>query len=189
LKRVLFPSLLAALAIALPAAAELETYTIDPRHTLPTYEVSHFGYSLQRGRFTKVSGKIEIDIAAGTGSVDASIDAASVSSGIDKLDEHLRSDEFFDVGNYPQITFKSDHFTFEGDRLVSVTGDLTMRGVTRPVTLTANVFKCARNLVLRMVCGADLVATVKRSEFGMTFLLPGLGNEVTLRIPVEATKD
>lgn len=190
MKRTLHAAALAASLAALPAAAEIETYTIDPRHTIPTYEVSHFGYSMQRGRFMKTAGKITLDLAARKGSVDVAIDTASVSSGVDKLDEHLRSEEFFNAAKYPQITFKSDDFAFDGDRLKTATGELTMNGVTRPVRLTANVFQCAPNaMTKKKQCGADLVGSLRRSDFNMKYLLPGLGDEVTLRIPVESTKD
>ena len=190
MKRIAFVPALAALLTALPAAAEMETFTVDPAHTRPTYEVSHFGYSMQRGRFNKTSGKIMLDTAAKKGSADITIDAASVDSGVPKLDEHLKSEDFFNVAKNPQITFKSSDFTFDGDKVKSATGDLTMNGVTRPVTLTATVFQCAPNPMLkRKQCGADLVATVKRSDFGMKVYLPALGDEVTLRIPVESTQD
>jgi polyisoprenoid-binding protein YceI len=179
----------AALAI-LPAAAAMESYTVDPRHTFPTYEVSHLGYSMQRGRFNKTSGKITIDTAARKGTADIAMDAASVSTGVDKLDEHLRSEDFLNAAKYPQVTFKSNDFAFEGDRVKRATGDLTINGVTRPVTFTANVFQCAENPMLKKKqCGADLQATIKRSDFGMKYALPMLGDDVTLRIPVEATKD
>ena len=190
MKRIAFASALAALATTLPAAAELETYTVDPRHTIPTYEVSHFGYSMQRGRFGKSSGKITLDMAAKKGSADITIDAASVSSGVDKLDEHLRSEDFFNVAKNPQITFRSSNFAFDGDKVKSATGELTINGVTRPVTLTANLFQCAPNpMNKKKQCGADLLATIKRSDFGMNYALPALGDDVTLRIPVESIKD
>jgi polyisoprenoid-binding protein YceI len=180
----------AAVVAALPAAAELETYTVDPRHTFPTYEVSHFGYSMQRGRFNKTTGKIAIDTAAKQGSADIAMETASVSTGVDKLDEHLRSEDFLNAAKYPQITFKSDKFTFDGDKLKSATGDLTINGVTRPVTFNANVFQCAVNpMIKKKQCGADLVATIKRSDFGVKYALPMLGDDVTLRIPVESLKD
>jgi polyisoprenoid-binding protein YceI len=184
---------LAAFAASLavfPAAAEMESYTVDPHHTFPTYEVSHLGYSMQRGRFNKTSGRIAVDTAAKKGSADIAMEAASVSTGVDKLDEHLRSEDFLNAAKFPQITFKSTDFAFEGERLKSATGDLTINGVTRPVTFTANVFQCAMNPMLKKKqCGADLQATIKRSDFGMKYGLPYLGDEVTLRIPVEAIKD
>jgi polyisoprenoid-binding protein YceI len=190
MNRFVFAAALAASLAALPCAAELETYTIDPRHTIPTYEVSHLGYSMQRGRFDRTRGKITIDTAAKKGSADVTVDAASVSSGVDKLDEHLKGEDFFNVARHPQITFKSSDFAFEGDTLRSATGELTMNGITKPVTLTANIFRCAMNPVLKKKqCGADLVTTIKRSDFGMKYALPALGDDVTLRIPVESMKD
>jgi polyisoprenoid-binding protein YceI len=179
-----------AASLALPAAAQMETYTVDPRHTFPTYEVSHFGYSMQRGRFNKTSGRITIDTAAKKGSADIAMETASVSTGVDKLDEHLRSEDFLNAAKFPQITFKSRDFAFDGDKLKSATGDLTINGVTRPVTFTANVFQCALNpMNKKKQCGADLQATIKRSDFGVKYALPVLGDDVTLRIPVEGIKD
>ncbi len=190
MKAITLAACLATLGAALPAAAELETYTVDPRHTFPTYEVSHFGYSMQRGRFNKTSGKITVDAAAKTGSADITVDAASIDSGVPKLDEHLRSEDFLNVAKNPQITFKSTNFTFDGDKVKSATGDLTINGITRPVTLTANVSQCGVNpMIKKKQCGADLTTTIKRSDFGMKYALPALGDDVTLRIPVESIKD
>lgn len=182
-------ALAASLAI-LPAAAELETYTVDSRHTFPTYEVMHLGYSMQRGRFNKTTGRITLDTAAKKGSADIAMEAASVSSGVDKLDEHLRSEDFLNAAKFPLITFKSTDFTFEGDKVKSARGELSMNGVTRPVTFNANVFLCGPHpMTKKKQCGADLQATIKRSDFGMKYALPALGDEVTLRVPVEAIKD
>lgn len=186
-------NLLAALAASLavfPAAAEMESYTVDPRHTFPTYEVNHLGYSMQRGRFNRTAGRIAVDTAARKGSADIAMETASVSTGVDKLDEHLRSEDFLNAAKFPLITFKSTDFAFEGEKLKSATGDLTINGVTRPVTFTANVFQCAVNPMLKKKqCGADLQTTIKRSDFGVKYALPMLGDDVTLRIPVEAMKD
>ena len=122
--------------------------------------------------------------------MDLSIDVASISTGVDKLDEHLRSEEFFNVAKYPAMTFKSKQVTFDGDKPASVNGEFTLLGVTRPVTLTITAFHCAPNpFAKKEACGADAVATIKRSEFGMKTLLPGLGDEVKLLINVEAFKD
>jgi polyisoprenoid-binding protein YceI len=190
MKLIAFVPALAALATALPCAAEMQTYTIDPQHTKPTYEVMHLGYSMQRGRFNNTSGKIVIDTAAKKGSADVTIDAASIDSGVPKLDEHLKSEDFFNVAKNPKITFRSNNFTFDGDKVKSATGDLTMNGITRPVTLTANLFQCAPHpMNKKPQCGGDFIATVKRSEFGMKYAIPALADEVTLRIPVESIKD
>ena len=190
MKRIAFAPAFAALLTALPAAAEMEVFSVDPVHTRPTYEVLHFGYSMQRGRFNKTSGKIMLDIAARKGSADIAIDAASVDSGIAKLDDHLKSEDFLNVAKNPQIMFKSSDLAFDGDKVKSAAGDLTINGITRPVTLAVNVFHCAPNpFNKKRQCGGDLVTTIKRSEFGMKYGLPGLADEVTLRIPVESYKD
>ena len=178
------------LAAALPALAEVETYNIDSRHTFPAYEIGHMGYSLQRGRFNKTQGKITLDTAAKTGSVEVRIEAASVSSGVEKLDEHLRAPEFFNAERYPQIVFKSEDFTFDGERVKQARGTLSMNGITKPVTLDVTHFKCGVHpMLMRKMCGAELVAAIKRSDFEMKYGLPLLADEVTLRINVEAIKD
>ena len=175
---------------ALPALAEVETYTIDSRHTFPTYEINHLTFSLQRGRFDKTQGKIRLDTAAGTGSVDVSIDTASVSSGVPKLDEHLRGSDFFDSANFPQMTFKSTDLVFDGERVRQARGTLTLLGVSKPVTFEITQFKCGSYpMTLRKACGADMTATIRRSDFGMKYGLPGVGDEVLLRVNVEAQKD
>ena len=177
-------------AAALPALADVETYNIDPRHTFPVYEVGHMGYSFQRGRFNKTQGKITLDTAAKSGSAEVMIDVASVSSGVDKLDEHLRGEDFFGAAKNPQIVFKSSDLTFDGENVKQARGMLTMNGVTRPVTLDVTHFKCGMNpMMMRKVCGADMTATLKRSDFGMKYGLPMLADEVVLRINVEAIKD
>jgi polyisoprenoid-binding protein YceI len=189
MKRLILPAF-AALATAFPAAAEMQSYTIDPAHTRPTYEVMHLGYSIQRGRFNKTSGKIMLDTAAKKGSADVTIDVASVDSGVPKLDDHLKSEDFFNVAKNPTITFKSSNFAFDGDKVKSATGDLTMNGITRPVTLTANLFLCAPHpMNKKPQCGGDFQATVKRSDFGMKYAIPALADEVTLHIPVESIRD
>lgn len=180
--------LLAVAAIAaVPAARAADTYVIDPSHTFPTWEVRHLGFSTFRGRFDRTSGTITFDPVAKTGSAEITIDAASVSSGVEKLDQHLRNADFLDVEKYPVITFKSREFRFEGDRLVAVEGDLTMLGVTRPVTLEVDSLVCKEHPMAKVpACGADAHTTIKRSEWGMKYLVPAVGDEVTLRIQVEA---
>ena len=188
MKRAVFSA--AALLAALPAAAELESYAVDPNHTFPSYEIGHFGYSLQRGRFDNTSGKITLDTAARKGSADITIDTASIDTGHKKLEEHLRSADFFNTAKFPRMTFKSGHLTFDGEKVTGASGDLTLLGVTSPVTLKAEQFNCAVHPMLKKkICGAELTATIKRSDFGMTKYLPVLADEVLLRINVEAIKD
>lgn len=181
---------LAVLALVSGAAtAAPETYNIDPMHTLPYYEINHLGFSTQRGHFGGVTGQIALDRAAKKLSANVTIDANSLNTGIEKLDHHLKSEDFFDVAKYPTITFKSTGAKFDGDRPASVTGDLTMHGVTHPVTLTLTSFRCAMNPVIKKEeCAADAVGEIKRSDYGMTYFLPALGDEVKLLIPVESHK-
>ena len=180
----------AALIAAGSALAAPEAYTVDPRHTLPTFEVLHFGFSMQRGRFNKTSGRVVIDVAARKGSAEIAIEAVSVSTGIDALDERIRGEDFLNAANYPVVTFKSDNFAFDGERLKSLTGELTMNGVARPVTFTVNTFGCIPHPMLkRKACGCDILATIKVSDFAMKYSSPYVADEVTLRIGVEALKE
>ncbi len=178
-----------AAAAALPAAAQ-ETYTLDARHTFPVFEVSHFGMSTQRGMFNKATGKITIDRAGKKGSADITLDMASVTAGDAKLIDHLKSEDFFDVAKFPTATFKSSNFKFEGDKLVSVAGDLTLKGVTKPVTLTVTAFNCGNHpMNKKPMCGADASTTIKRTDFGIKYAVPAVSDDVKLSIPVEAFKD
>jgi polyisoprenoid-binding protein YceI len=189
MKHLLLPTAAAILA-ALPAAAAVESFTLDPNHTFPSYEIGHFGYSIQRGRFNRTSGKITLDTGARKGSADVTVDTTSIDTGHPKLTEHLKSPEFFDVAKYPQMTLKAADFLFEGDTLKSASGDLTIHGVTRPVTFRAERFRCAPHPMLKKtICGAELTATIRRSEFGIDKYLPVITDEVLLRVNVEAIKD
>ena len=180
--------LLAAL-LAAPAHAA-DSYTIDPTHTWPMFEVNHLGYSTQRGRFNKSSGKITLDIAARKGSVDLTIDANSLDMGFANWDEHMKGEEFFHVVQYPVIRFTSDKLVFDGDKVVGAEGSFTLLGTTRPLTLRVDNFHCAPHPMTRkMHCGADVSATISRTQFGMAKFVPMVGDEVRLFSPVEADKD
>lgn len=171
-----------------PAIAA-DQYTIDPSHTYPSFEIDHLGYSTTRGRFNSVQGKLSLDRDAKTGSVEVTIDAASIDTGLAKLEEVLRAD-YFDVKRHPTLTFRGSKFRFDDNRLSAVEGELTLLGVTHPVTLTVTRFKCGLNLLrLRQACGADASATIKRSDYGMNKGLPLVGDEVKILIQIEAVKD
>jgi len=179
---------LSAGALSAPVVA-VDTYSVDLRHTHPSYEINHFDWSIQRGRFDNVTGTITLDRATKTGSVDVRIEVSSVSTGVSKLDEHLKSEDFFNAAKYPTINFKASKIAFNGDTPVSVPGEITMLGVTKPITLNVTHFSCGQHPMLKKeVCGAEASATIKRSEFGMTTYLPALGDEVKLLINVEALK-
>ena len=173
----------------IPAYAA-DSYTIDPNHTWPTFEVNHVGYSTQRGRFNKSSGKIVLDTAAKTGSVDITIDANSLDMGFAKWDEHMKGQDFFDVAEYPTIRFISDKLIFDGDKVVAAEGRFTLLAMTRPLTLRVENFHCAPfPLTRKMHCGADISATISRTQFGMARYVPMVGDEIKLLSPIEADKD
>lgn len=191
--------LVAAAFLALPvvAFAAPESYTLDPYHTYPNFTVDHLGVSTMYGRFDKASGKVTIDRAAKSGTIDLSIDTISVTTGdVDKgsrprtRDEHLRSPDFFNAAEFPKATYKSSKITFNGDNPSSIDGELTLLGVTKPVQLTIERFKCnpaSGNAKER--CGGNATGKFKRSDFGMKFGVPNIGDEVTLLVSFEALKD
>lgn len=189
--RVARSALLAALAsFGLQASAEPETFTIDPQHTFPSFELMHFNVSMQRGRFNKTTGKITVDTEARTGSADVTIEANTVDTGLPRIVNHLRSADFFDVEKFPTLVFKGNTFTFDGEKVKTVAGELTILGVARPVTITAVTYNCAPHPVnKKKVCGGDFITTIKRSDWGMTRGIPVISDEVTLRVNVEAIKD
>jgi len=169
------------------AAAAPITYVIDPNHSMPRFEYSHFGYSTQLSRFDRASGTIVLDRAAKTGSVAVEIDAKSVDSGYPLFNEHLQGADFFDTANHPTIRFVSDKVAFSGEAPTSVTGQLTIKGVTRPVTLTVTSFHCMPHPILKKdACGANATTVIKRSDFNMGKYAPYVSDEVTLGLPVEA---
>ena len=178
----------AATLAALPAVAA-DVYVIDPVHSQPQWIARHIGFSNQHGNFGKATGKITLDRAAKKGSVDVSIDATSIRTYDARLDAIVKGERFFNVEKFPTITYKSTSVTFDGDKVTSVDGDLTMLGVTRPVTLKVSDFACGEQAFNKKpMCGAEATATIKRSEFGMTNGL-NIGNpadDIRLIIPIEA---
>ncbi|MBU3694976.1 MAG: YceI family protein [Rhodocyclaceae bacterium] len=180
----------AALALLTAGPARADSYAIDPRHTFPSFEISHLGFSTQRGRFNKSAGSVKYDRAAQTLSAEIQIDAASVDTGLEKLEEHLRGPDFFNAESFPEIIYRANSARFDGERPVVLVGEFTLLGVTRPLNLTLNNFRCGIHPKLqREVCGADASAVIKRSDFGMTYGLPAIGDSVRLLIQVEAVKD
>lgn len=178
-------------ASAVPAFAA-DTYTIDPSHTYPSFETDHMGgVSVWRGKFTKSAGTIVLDRAAKTGSLDVTIDTTSVDFGLPALDEHVKKDPaLLDAAKFPTATFKSKSIKFNGDTPVSVDGDFTLHGVTKPLTLTINSFKCIMHPRFKKeVCGADVSGSFNRGDYGVSMGLPMFKPEVKLAIQVEALKN
>ena len=185
--RLLLATLLAAGFTA--AHAESATYLIEPTHTFVYFEAAHFKTSTLRGRFEKKEGTVTIDKAAKTGKADITIDASVVSTGVPQLDTHLKSKDFFNVAEYPTVTFTADKFNFDGDKLNDVSGMLTLMGKTQPVTLKATNFNCYMSPMLkREVCGGDFETTITRSQYGMNYGLPGIPDNIRLLIQIEAVK-
>lgn len=185
------PGLAAALlALSALASAATETFVIDTGHTKPRFEYSHFGYSTQSSRFDTVSGKISYDAAAHTGTVDVTIDARSINTGSALFNEHIQGEDFFDAARYPTISFKSSAVQFAGGKPVSVDGALTIKGVTRPVTLTITSFlRMPHPMLKRDAIGANATLTLRRSDFNAGKYAPHVSDEVTLILPVEAIKE
>lgn len=174
------------------ASAAATSYTIDPDHTYPSFEADHFGgLSTWRGKFNHSKGKVTLDKAGGSGSVEATIDLASADFGQDKLNEVARGHELFDVEKYPQAVYKGHLTGFKDGKPTRVDGELTLHGVTRPLALKINTFKCMPHPMLkREVCGADALATFDRDAFGLdSGKSYGFSMAVTLRIQVEAIAD
>ena len=183
-------ALVAALsAFSATAFAAPETFNIDPNHTFPRFEYSHLGYSYQEHRFDKTSGKIVFDKAAKTGSVDVTIDAKSVNTGYAVFNGHIQGEDFFDTASYPTISFKSTKVKFDGDMPVAIDGNLTIKGVTKPVTLTVTSFHAMPHPMLKKdAIGANAWTMVKRSEFNAGKYAPNVGDDVRIDIAIEAIK-
>jgi polyisoprenoid-binding protein YceI len=172
------------------AQAQSATYAIDPTHTFVNFESKHFGTSTLRGRFDKKEGTVTFDKAAKTGKAEITLDTGSVSTGVGPLDGHLKGKDFFSAAEFPTAKFVGDKFSFNGDKVTSVAGTLTMRGKTHPVTLTATNFNCYQNPMLkREVCGGDFETTIKRSLWDVSYgVTMGIPDDTRLLIQIEAVK-
>lgn len=179
------PLLLLLALPVLPAGAA--DYVVDPEHTYAHFEIDHLGFSTQRGRFNRSSGSIAFDPAAQQGALEIRIDAASLDTGLTARDDILRGENWFNVRDFPDILFRSQNMIFAGDQPQAVDGTLIMLGEARPLRLAISRFKCGFNLARRQRgCGADAEGVLKRSDFGLHNGIPFVGDEVRLRIQVEA---
>jgi len=195
MKRITLGAL--ALAVPLAASAAPENYTLDPYHTFPHFAVEHFGVSMFWGRFDRSSGKFMIDRAAKKASLELTVNTASVSTGENdkgsrprSLDEHLRSADFFNVAEFPRMTFKAADVKFNGDNPAEISGELTLLGVTRPLTLKVERWVCKDNpFNKKPMCGGNASGALKRSDFGMKYALPAVSDEVRLTVGFEGYRD
>jgi polyisoprenoid-binding protein YceI len=180
---------IAALLAAGAAQADTATYSVDPTHTAVTYEIAHFGTSTNRGRWQAKDGSVQIDPGK-SGKVEVSFDVAAVNTGVPALDKHLQGADFFNVAQFPSAKFVGDKFSFNGNKVTEVAGNLTMLGKTHPVTLKAVNFNCYNSPMLkREVCGGDFETTIQRSQWGVSWGLNfGFPDAVHLLVQVEAVK-
>lgn len=179
---------MALLVWAVSAQAAPETYIIDTSHTASQFSYRYLGMSSQTNRFERVSGTVVFDRAAQSGWADVSIDATSVNTGQPLLDAQMQGADFFDAANHPAITFRSGKMVLNGDQ-ASLAGDLTIKGVTRPVTLAVSHFQCALDPAVQAdACGAQATVTVKRSDFNMGKYRFLVGNDITLNLVLKAVK-
>jgi polyisoprenoid-binding protein YceI len=188
MNRIVLASLAALLGAS--AFAAPVTYTLDPSHTYPSFAADHFGgLSVWRGKFDATSGKVVYDKDAKAGSIEVTVDMSSIDFGMPKLNEHAKSAEIFDAAKYPTATYTGKFTKFTGATPTEAEGTLTMHGVTKPVTLKIDSFKCMQNpMSKKEVCGADASATLNRAEFGVNFGEKfGFKQEVKLQIQVEGS--
>jgi polyisoprenoid-binding protein YceI len=172
---------LSASALAAPA-----TYVPDPNHTFVRFSYNHLGFSTQLSRFDKTTGTVTFDPAAKSGVVDLVIDAKSVDTGSELFNGHIQGADFLDTADFPTATFKSTAVKFDGDAPVSIDGVLTVKGVSKPVTLTVTSFKHGPNMQKKDQIGANATTTLKRSDFKMDKYVPLVSDEVTVTVAIEA---
>jgi len=176
-------------AVTAPALSAPETFVVDPTHTYPRFSYDHFGLSTQLSKFTKTSGKVILDKAAKTASVEIDIDMKSVDTGYATFNEHIQAEDFLDTNKFPKATFKSTKVIFDGDKPASIEGNLTIKGITKPVTLKVNRYVNKPHPMRKVdVIGADASTVIKRSDFNAGKFAPAVGDEVTITVAIEALK-
>jgi polyisoprenoid-binding protein YceI len=182
-------ALILATVAAAPALAAPETFAVDSTHTFPRFSYNHLGYSIQMSRFDKATGTVTLDKAAKAAAVDIVIDTKSVNTGSATFNEHIQGEDYLDTAKYPTATFKSTKVVFEGDKPVSIDGNLTLKGITKPVTLKVTSFHAMPHPMMKKdAIGANATTKVKRTDFNMGKNVPYVGDEVTIDIAIEAVK-
>lgn len=176
---------------AFACSAHAENYLADLSHTSVYFSVSHFERSQIRGRFNKIAVKeLQFNAAQNTGKLSVEIDPDSVDTGVRLLDVILKGEQYFNSNEFPIVRFDASKFIFANGQLQKVEGNLNMLGTSRPITLQARRFTCGEVrivLVTRQVCGGDFSASFSRSSFGMSRLVPDVGDTVQLELTIEAS--
>jgi len=194
-KAVLVGAICAAFPLA--ANAQIESYTIDPIHSFLHFSIDYLGYATFLGRFDKNSGKFTVDRAGKKGTLDFVVETASVNTGDNdkgsrprSRDEHLRSADFFNVAEFPRMIYKATSVKFSGDSPSEIEGQLTLLGVTKPLTLRVERWACKDHAFYKKpTCGGNASGVVKRSDFGMKYLVQLLGDEITFTAMFLGFKD
>ena len=172
------------------ALAAPQTYVVDSSHTFPRFSYNHMGLSKQILRFDKTTGTVVLDKEAREAKVDVTIDMTSVSTGSDAFNGHIQGEDFLNTAQFPTATFKSTKVVFDGDKPASIEGDLTIKGVTKPVTLqVTSFFNGPHPMLKKDAIGANATAVISRTEFNAGKFAPGVGDEVTLDIALEAVAE
>ncbi len=188
MKRIALLALAAALSA--PVLAAPETFVFDNNHTFPSFSYSHLGYTIQTSRFNKATGKVVLDTAAKTADIDVVIDTTSVDTGSTLFNGHIQGEDFLDTAKFPTATFKSTGVKFDGDKPVSIDGNLTLKGVTRPLTLQVTGYQHMMHpMAKKDAIGANAVGMVKRTDFNAGKYAPYVGDDVTIHIAIEAIKE
>ncbi|MBU3538501.1 YceI family protein [Polynucleobacter sp. UK-Gri1-W3] len=189
MKSKLLIALFATLGLTGTAFAAPTTYTTDANHTFAQFEYNHLGFSNQTSRFNTVNGTVTIDPAAKKGSADITIDTKSIDTGSTIFNSHIQGEDFLSTTQFPTASFQSSDMIFKGDKPVALKGVLTLKGVSKPVTLKITNFDCKKHPMTGVeYCGANAETKVKRTEFNMGKYAPNVGDDVTIMIAIEAAK-
>ena len=178
------------LSLVTSSALAAEIYTTDPEHTFVSFSYKHLGYSIQTSRFDKVNGTITLNNQMDGGTIDIAIETGSVSTGSDTFNKLLRTEDYFNSEKFPVAKFTSDKLIFNKQAITSISGELTIKGITKPINLEVSNFACGRNFItLKYMCGANASAKLSRSEFDLGKYVPLVGDEISLNIVIEASKE
>lgn len=189
MSKIIFAFVVAAFSHTVCAAPE--SYSIDPTHSAARYGYDHLSWTYQQHRFDQMTGKIAFDRAAKSAAVEVVIDAKSINTGYSVFNGHMQAEDMLDTAKFPVITYKSTGVKFDGDKVISIDGDLTIKGITKPVTLTVTSFASGPHPAQkkRESIGANAVAKIKRSDFGLVKQIPVIADEIALSFTIQAFKD